>query len=62
MSEKRKPPHYAFKINTLIEQGEFDEAQAACDENVEWYEAKAAEYRDLYIEAEREKIRSSFTG
>ena len=55
-NEKHRPPHSKFAINEMIEIGRFDEAQAACDENVEWYSAKADEFRELYVHAQIRKI------
>lgn len=51
-----RPPHSKFEIEELIAIGQFDEAQAACDKNVEFYEDRAQFFRVLYLSAQAAKM------
>jgi len=45
---KNNPPYSRYQIKQMAAANEHTRAQAACDANVEWFETKAAEYRDLW--------------
>ena len=51
-----RPPHSEFKIKEMIKIGEFDEAQAATDENVEFYRQKIETQQELYVLAQMGKM------
>ena len=45
------PPHSRYMVRQMIDAGNYREAQTACDANVEWFEAQADAYRNLWREA-----------
>lgn len=53
---KHRPPHGEFKIKEMIKLGEFDEAQEATDENIEFYREKIERQHELYLEAQQQKM------
>ena len=50
-----KLPHTNYKVRQLLEAGEYGEAQAACDENVEWLRDQIATQQDMFLEIECRK-------
>lgn len=48
-NEIHRPPHSTYKVDEMIKTGLFDEAKQACIENEEFYESKAAHWRDMLV-------------
>jgi len=56
-TEKRQslPPYGHMAIKITAAAGQYDEAQAMCDVNHDFYRAKIQEAQDIFIECQREK-------
>lgn len=54
-----RPPFTIYYITELIKAGKFAEAQNATDQCELYFSAKAAQMRELFIEAEKAKRRSA---
>lgn len=57
---KRRQPNSNYLIKEMIKLEKFEEAMLATDENVDYFEEKAQEQRDLYHEAAQGHIRKRF--
>ena len=53
---KSRPPNAPYKVKEMIKLGLYDEAQAACDENVEFYRAKITDQQDLFLDAQAARM------
>lgn len=53
--EKRQSiaPNSTYYIGEAIKTKKYDEAQAMCDQNVDFYRSKIQDQQDLFIRAER---------
>jgi hypothetical protein len=60
MSNQRvhRPPHSVYIINELIETSEFGAACRYCEENEDFYNNRASEMRDLYLDAQRASVKA----
>jgi hypothetical protein len=59
MSNQRvhRPPHSVYIINELIKTSEFGAACRYCEENEDFYNNRASEMRDLYLDAQRASVK-----
>jgi len=53
--QKHKLPHSRYAIKQMMDAGKYAQAMAACDANVEWHRAQAAEFQDRWRDAQIRK-------